>query len=542
MNKKTKRKNEGITLIALVISIIVLLILAGVSIATLTGENGILTQAQHAKETSEYGQIEEAVNLAYASTSIDRYAHDNTITLEMIAGQLIKDGYKIEKRSSDESASVQGINLSNTNVEIAERESATVEVTLEQSVGADIKYYVKQDGKYYEIVMQEDTVEVLGPVTEPEGIEIIQKEITVSSSDNSIISATVSGTTITLNAVGSTGSVIITVKYGDEFTKTCAAKIAEPNRLVRAGDIGSTGKYLGSAIIKDKIETISFELGKEEPQGVVSSFDASEKQDESIIGCYTDNDGNGLYELTFLSDDTIVVNKNASYLFKNLIKLKSIEFNNFSTSGATNMGEMFYECSNLTTLDLSNFDTSQVTNMTSMFGGCTSLTSLNVNNFNTQNVTSMGYMFGWCSSLRTLDLSDFDTHSVTSMSKMFTYCLSLTSLDISNFNTDSVTTMQEMFYNCSNIRIIDLSSFSADSVTNTVNMFNLCQSLTTIYASDLWKNDRVIYSSWMFSNCNNLTGGNGTKHNGGIVDKTYARIDTPETPGYFTNILDKTEQ
>ena len=42
-------KQQGITLIALVITIIVLLILAGVSIAMLTGQNGILTQAQNAK-------------------------------------------------------------------------------------------------------------------------------------------------------------------------------------------------------------------------------------------------------------------------------------------------------------------------------------------------------------------------------------------------------------------------------------------------------------------------------------------------------------
>lgn len=50
-NKKlTKReiKDAGITLIALVITIIVLLILAGVTIATLTGDNGILTNANKA--------------------------------------------------------------------------------------------------------------------------------------------------------------------------------------------------------------------------------------------------------------------------------------------------------------------------------------------------------------------------------------------------------------------------------------------------------------------------------------------------------------
>ena len=38
------RKNKGITLISLVITIIILLILAGISIATLTGENGELNK------------------------------------------------------------------------------------------------------------------------------------------------------------------------------------------------------------------------------------------------------------------------------------------------------------------------------------------------------------------------------------------------------------------------------------------------------------------------------------------------------------------
>ena len=56
---KLTRTNKGITLIALVITIIVLLILAGVSIAMLTGQNGILTQAQNAKNRTEEAQEDE---------------------------------------------------------------------------------------------------------------------------------------------------------------------------------------------------------------------------------------------------------------------------------------------------------------------------------------------------------------------------------------------------------------------------------------------------------------------------------------------------
>ena len=61
----TKQKeNTGITLIALVITIIVLLILAGISIATLTGENGLLTKANTAKRNTEKASAEEQVRLA----------------------------------------------------------------------------------------------------------------------------------------------------------------------------------------------------------------------------------------------------------------------------------------------------------------------------------------------------------------------------------------------------------------------------------------------------------------------------------------------
>ena len=67
LRKKIFKNTKGITLIALVVTIIILLILAGVSIAMLTGNNGVLTQAKSAKEkTGEKGE-QERVNLAASS-------------------------------------------------------------------------------------------------------------------------------------------------------------------------------------------------------------------------------------------------------------------------------------------------------------------------------------------------------------------------------------------------------------------------------------------------------------------------------------------
>ena len=61
-------KNNGITLIALVVTIIVLLILAGISISMLTGQNGILNRAAEAKEKTEKAQSEERIKVAVMSS------------------------------------------------------------------------------------------------------------------------------------------------------------------------------------------------------------------------------------------------------------------------------------------------------------------------------------------------------------------------------------------------------------------------------------------------------------------------------------------
>ena len=71
------RNQKGVTLIALVITIIVLLILAGVSIAMLTGDNGILTQANKSQVSTIEGNVKEAVRLAVQAAKM--YAQQEAI-------------------------------------------------------------------------------------------------------------------------------------------------------------------------------------------------------------------------------------------------------------------------------------------------------------------------------------------------------------------------------------------------------------------------------------------------------------------------------
>lgn len=89
------KNNKGITLIALVITIIVLLILAGVSIAMLTGNNGILTQANTAKTDTVKAEIAEKVNMAiqavYADSLSPNPTYEGGVTAKNVATQYGKD-------------------------------------------------------------------------------------------------------------------------------------------------------------------------------------------------------------------------------------------------------------------------------------------------------------------------------------------------------------------------------------------------------------------------------------------------------------------
>ena len=78
------KNNKGITLIALVITIIVLLILAGVSIAMLTGQNGVLKRANDASDDSKRAEIADKVNMAIQSAYTDAVvANTTTPTIDL---------------------------------------------------------------------------------------------------------------------------------------------------------------------------------------------------------------------------------------------------------------------------------------------------------------------------------------------------------------------------------------------------------------------------------------------------------------------------
>ena len=85
------KKSQGITLIALVITIIILLIIAGISIGVLSGNNGLLSRAKMSKTITQIANAKEEVNLAISELVIEQKGEKNGITPKMIANTINKN-------------------------------------------------------------------------------------------------------------------------------------------------------------------------------------------------------------------------------------------------------------------------------------------------------------------------------------------------------------------------------------------------------------------------------------------------------------------
>ena len=81
IEENEKKKTSGITLIALVVTIIVLMILAGIAVAALMGDNGIIKRAGEAKEQTAIGREKEIVALAYNSAVAKNLSNGKTISI-----------------------------------------------------------------------------------------------------------------------------------------------------------------------------------------------------------------------------------------------------------------------------------------------------------------------------------------------------------------------------------------------------------------------------------------------------------------------------
>ena len=98
---------KAITLIALIITIIILLILAGITISALTGDNGLFTRAQRAKDESEISADIETIKIEYSSYNIDQVSKpENKTFLEY----LDENGYIVDYENAEKTIGIVILN------------------------------------------------------------------------------------------------------------------------------------------------------------------------------------------------------------------------------------------------------------------------------------------------------------------------------------------------------------------------------------------------------------------------------------------------
>ncbi len=234
--------NKGITLIALVITIIVLLILAAVSIATLSGDNGILNMASRAARETNKSSAKERIELEVMGSINDGMALDVgklNENLKKNIPELKHDGKSIEENPIEKLPTI--VELDGFTFEIDENGNVTIleGITLSKK---SVELQIITNGT--EKNAEEETItatltSISGPITwtttGDDAIDLEQLDggksvkITAKKAGSETIEATCSGETaeckVTVKEVTAVNSITLkptekTIKEGEEFTIT----------------------------------------------------------------------------------------------------------------------------------------------------------------------------------------------------------------------------------------------------------------------------------------------------------------------------------
>ena len=156
-------------------------------------------------------------------------------------------------------------------------------------------------------------------------------------------------------------------------------------------------------------------------------------------------------------------------------------------------------------------------------------------------------MFKGCAKLKELDVPEWRI-APKRINSMFSGCTSLAYINAETWNMLDCVDATLAFKGCKSMRILDMSGWETPSLELCHSMFHCCTSLETVYAGAGWTMDGVPRqnSEFMFGSVSltetepmNLVGGNGTRYaDADVVERTfntYARIDKPGQPGFFTD-------
>lgn len=258
------KKEKGITLIALVITIIILLILAGVGIVMLSGNNGILTKATKAKIEYEKSMIKEEIQLVISEIKIEEMQEGREVTLETLAnGQLVNKLFEIEANlGNDEiTGDYKGYDYiinDKFHVIIGEKTNEnTSRITITYSLNTN--EYTNQD-----VIVTINAITTSGTITKIEG----PKDILKNADETYTITKNGSYQFTATDSNGTTKSISVLINHIDRLPPKDYTPIVNKNLrdkkitiIANAEDEDKTQENVKSGIIKYEyyIDNIKYE-------------------------------------------------------------------------------------------------------------------------------------------------------------------------------------------------------------------------------------------------------------------------------------------
>ena len=490
LNKKNYSKQKGITLIALVVTIVVLLILAGVSLNAIFGENGLIQKAKDAQSKMDEARNNDLEGLNDLEKLISSLT-DKT-TEEAVPDELERYFLGEDKK---------GI-LGTTIVDISNAPTSF------KFIGNDI------------IPDAETSISFKGYSQDDNNIKI---EFTYKNSEYIVIADSTTWMTKTLIAVSKIAMFDTGKNVRDKM-----------HNLMPEGTIGAVWGY-DDCSCNISINAIEKYNGTPDLTNMTESNIVSSKESKFPIYMWAEKSGKteirngagqlGLEENTnnkkvetgkiywWSEGDSVYLNPDSSQMFAILPYLTNIDgLKDMKTDYVVNMSHMFYsEGTQLSNIDaLSGWNTSKVENMSCMFyrwGNGQSLLNVNaLSNWDTSKVKNMGGMFAGNEKLTNIEgLKKWNTSNVTDMSYMFgdgdsAGCAFINLSAISNWNVKNVTVMTGIFYHC--YKLEDVSAILNWNITEIAScMFLYCSNLKTItIPSAITK-----IGTEAFASCTNLT-------------------------------------
>lgn len=440
--KNILKQNKAITLIALVVTIVVLLILAGVTLKLVLDNNGIIQKSKEARSETIVADEKSKVEMAYLSAALKKLG--DTVTAEELQEELdssVGAGKTVVTSNGDGTLNVL-FNETGHNYNVDEGTVEKVEIDNTKMAMFDTGENVAK--KMHSLAIEGEIInngESWGNLSINAIKRYKETPDLTKMTDANIVSWTDAYTAYEQNPSAYKSMI-------PEGTKLCPIYMwfEESGEEEIRSVYGYKNLTEEDGTLRRKVKT-----------GIIYWWSESSKvylnPDCSNMFCRLPYlaDISGLREL---KTDNVT---NMSSMFDNFNNqsLTNVDaLSNWNTSNVTNMSRMFTTCSVLANIDsLANWDTSKVTDMSWMFGnddgGAMEISDLTpIEKWNVGNVIDMNGMFLGCKIQNLNAISNWNVSNLASVSQMFQGNPITDASGINNWNITKVTNFDSMFYLC----------------------------------------------------------------------------------------------